>query len=105
MSLGWIVESSAVGGVRRPRAANAEEPTGYRERLPIEAQDHHAVNNPRSSWSRMAREPIGCQRISTGPGGDCEARFFPDDSDVSTTASRPISSERCSEVDQLRCRS
>jgi hypothetical protein len=49
MSLRSIVKGSAVSGVRHARAANAEEPTRYRERLPIEAQDHHAVKNPRSS--------------------------------------------------------
>jgi hypothetical protein len=85
MSLRSIVESSAVGSVRQARAANAEKPTGYRERLPSRPkiimrsriQDHHGVGWPESL--------LIAQRISTGPGGDCEARFFPDDSDVSAT--------------------
>lgn len=55
--------------------------------------------------SRYAERLLVAQRMSTGPGGDCETPFFLD-SDVDVTESRPISLFRAlSEVDRARCRS
>ena len=46
-------------------------------------QDHHGAGD--------ADILSFAHRMSTGPDGDCEAPFFPDDSYVSATESRPIS--------------
>jgi hypothetical protein len=46
-------------------------------------QDHHGAGD--ADMLSVAH------RMSTGPDGDCEAPFFPDDLYVSATESRPIS--------------
>ena len=57
-------------------------------------QDHHAVEG-------YAERLLVAQRMSTGPSGDCEIPFFPDDSHIRATE-QPIS---VSELDHLRNRS
>ena len=85
MSLQSMRKASAVGGVRHAPVANAEEPNAYRERFRLRSkiimrsrtQDHHGVG--------YAERLLVAQRMSTGPSGDCETPFFPDDSDVRAT--------------------
>ena len=46
--------------------------------------------------SGYAERLLVAQRMSTGPSGDCEIPFFPDDSDVRATEPWPVRcSERC----------
>jgi hypothetical protein len=87
-------------------------PRMQRSRLRIESGSDRG---PRSSCDReskiimvsgYAETLLVAQRMSTGPSGDCETPSFPDDSDVSTSESRPISLFRAlSQVDRPMCRS
>jgi hypothetical protein len=100
------VESGAGDAVRHTSVANVDEPIGFEGR---------SDRGPRSSSDReskivivsgYAKRLLVAQPMSTGPSGDCETPFFPDDSDVSATEPRPISPFRAlSEVDRTRCRS
>jgi hypothetical protein len=48
---------------------------GLSRAVPIEVQDHHAVEG-------YAERLLVARRMSTGPSGDCGIPFFPVDSDV-----------------------
>jgi len=69
----------------------------WTSRLDIESRSDRG---PRSSSDReskivivsgYAERLLVAQPMSTGPSGDCETPFFPDDSDVSATEPRQIS--------------
>ncbi len=93
-------------------ASDTHPPRMQRSRRGIESRSHRG---PRSSGGReskiimvsgYAEWLFVAQRMSTGRSGDCETPFFPDDSDVSATESRPISLFRAlPEVDRPRSRS
>lgn len=88
--------------LRHAPVANAEADCVSRA-VPVEVQDHHAV---KIIMVRVTERLLVAQRMSTGPGGDCETPFFPDDSDVGATESRRISLFcALSEVGRPRCRS